>query len=132
MQLGFSLMPRLVTEVRLEFRSATESIFPSVDELLEQTRYQEALKYVAGRKNMNKYRSMVDFLFCELFTQFRAACLAFYDNDGPPLRKMVPKNHRQQYAIIMVSALDRALQAKEREERLSWRAFSGELRRHVA
>ena len=43
---------------------ATESVFPQIDALLGgETDYQEALEYVAARKKMDRYRSVVDFFF---------------------------------------------------------------------
>lgn len=56
---------------------ATESIFPEVEAMLFTTSsedYQKALQYVAAKKDMNRYKSVVDFLFCELFPEWQHKC----------------------------------------------------------
>ena len=71
---------------RIELIGATNSIFPAVDELLENTDVQKALKFVAGRKDMDRYRSVVDFLFAELVGgKWKEACFRYYNDEGPKL-----------------------------------------------
>lgn len=63
----------LSTELRLKMvqaleicGGATESIFPQIEVLLLHfSDFEEALQFVAAKKNMNKYRSMMDFLFAK-------------------------------------------------------------------
>lgn len=105
---------------------ATASIFPAVDKLVSQPDYQSALNYVGYRKNMLRYRSMVDFLFVELFPRYRARCFQFYKRTGPALRAELPAEAVGKCAGLMVSALHIALRYLETEEAISWKAFRKE------
>lgn len=73
---------------------ATESIFPQVEALLlNSVEYQHALEYVAVRKKMGRYMSVVDFLFCELHPKWRMACQRFYLGNGPHSRTRSPPSN---------------------------------------
>lgn len=64
------------------------SIFLKAEALLED--HVEALRYVAHSKNMDRYRSMMDFLFCEVACgAWRLRCEAFYNEKGKPLREVL-------------------------------------------
>ncbi|MEK7575102.1 MAG: hypothetical protein AAB511_02640 [Patescibacteria group bacterium] len=94
----------------------TGSIFPKVDALLEQTDFQLALQHVASRKNMERYRSMVDFLFCEIFKQFQRQCFLYYYEDGPQLSKIVTDEARLRwFEEMLVRSLNLAHQEMSRE-----------------
>lgn len=84
------------------------SIFPLTDEALEDTTHQEAIQYVAGRKNMDRYRSVIDFLFCELFIQWQYACFKFYDETGPQLNEILSEEEIAHYDLKLVAALKMA------------------------
>ncbi len=99
----------------------TESIFPEVETwLLEASDHQEALKYVASRKNMNRYRSMVDFLFCEIYTEYRSSCFWFYKKGEGRLGDFVSKEHLAEYERVMLLALKIALEAYLNKESMNW------------
>ena len=90
---------------------ATESIFPQVEALLlSNTDYQDALQYVASRKNMDRYRSMMDFLFCELFPEWKASCFRFYENEGPALREQISIEEILHYNNKLLKAMDVAIE----------------------
>lgn len=108
----------------------TESIFPEVDELLQDSDYQEALEHLtthAARKNMEVYRSMVDFLFCELHPQWRRHCRMYYAEKGPALREDLPKQEREPYERRMLAALRLAFNTKEVKRRRNWGWFRAEV-----
>lgn len=94
-------------QVRLEIVGGiTESIFPKVERmLLGDSDYRKALEYVAARKQMDRYRSMIDFMFCELYPKWRKPCFHFYDGDGPSLKEMLTVEQIQEYERRMVKAL---------------------------
>jgi hypothetical protein len=84
--MSMSLAPRLV---QTQTQPATQSVFPAVERLLEDTEYQKALGYVAGRKNMDRYRSVIDFLWSELMGgRWKAACFRYYEGKGPLLKDL--------------------------------------------
>jgi len=65
----------------------TSTLFPKTEEKLEEgDDYIEALKFIARRKNMKRYRSVMDFLFCEMFpAPWRFKAFKYYNNQGPRL-----------------------------------------------
>lgn len=66
-----------------------DTVFPAVSAWLNESsdRFQ-ALSFVARRKNMDRYRSVTDFLLCEIVPSLRSACFRFYDGRGRPLRSI--------------------------------------------
>ena len=97
----------------------TQSVFPAVDNLLKETDFQLALEHVASKKNMDVYRSMVDFLFCEIFIKFKKGCFRFYDDKGPPLRKVVTDQAKLRwFEKMLIRSLNLAHQVmSERRDR---------------
>ena len=101
---------------------ATQSIFPEVDALLvgSTAEYQHALLYVAARKRMSDYRSMVDFLFCELHPKWKLSCRSFYQGAGSQLRELIDEDERVSYNTRMLKALEVALQLHNEKRCESW------------
>ena len=52
---------------------ATVNIFKAADLKLEALDYQRALAFVSKHKKVRRYRGRMDFLFCELFLEYRSA-----------------------------------------------------------
>ncbi len=75
----------LVQGLELSGGLTSSSVFPKTEEKLNSTEYQAALKFVAKRKNMERYWSVMDFLFCESFPEWRFHARRFYNGNGPPL-----------------------------------------------
>ena len=85
---------------------ATQSIFPEVEAvLLGNTDYQRALEFVAGRKEMDRYRSMVDFLFCELHSEWQLACFRFYAGRGSQLKDQITPKQIMEYNNKLLKAI---------------------------
>jgi len=64
---------------------ATSSIFPKAELMLfNDSTNMKALFWLTGKKN-TAYRSVIDFLFCESFPNFKRFCFEFYNNEGPAL-----------------------------------------------
>ncbi len=113
---------------------AAASVFPLVDELLLEINYQEALQFVASRKSMNRYRSMVDFLLCEIFVQFRKDCFKFYEGKGNPFRHLIEDGviteaNREWCEKVLVYGLElarKACEANRTHRDYSWTKFSKE------
>ncbi len=106
---------------------ASESIFPELDALLLDTEYQKALQFVAARKEMDRYRSMVDFLVSEVFTEFRPDAFAFYRGKGPQLRFLVTEKERACCERLLVKGLEIAYEAFCKQRQLSWESFRREV-----
>ena len=102
----------------------TESIFPEAEILFRvSTDYQKALKYVARRKDMERYESIMDFLFCELHPEFRAGCFKYYLDRKRPLRKIITEQERYFYACRLVLALEAAYAAWKQDLVNSWTQY---------
>ncbi len=61
--------------VRAEVHSFT-TIFKKAEEALSQ--HKEAVLKLARRKNIDKYNSLMDFLFCEVFPNWKYPCFLYY------------------------------------------------------
>jgi hypothetical protein len=99
---------------------ATESIFPEVENLLFSGDYYKALAHVAARKSMDKYRSVMDFLFCELHQEWRSACQRFYSGQGQPLRELISETERQFFNNRLLTALNIAHEEYMLQCHISW------------
>ena len=128
-------------EMRFEHRhelqpagGMTQSIFAEAERLLmSETDFQRALRFVASRKNMNRYRSMLDFLFCEIFIDWRDRCFAYYDDETRPrLKDLIDEKQRALYDRWLVAALTLAREKLELERVASWTRFRSEVLRLAA
>jgi hypothetical protein len=87
--------------------SITTSIFPEVDKILNTIEYQKSLLFVASfaKKKMVCYRSMMDFFFCELFTDYKGSCYEFYEEEGKPLRDVLSAAEARVFQDRLIQAL---------------------------
>lgn len=111
----------------------TQSLFPAAEAwLMDSADHAEALKYVAGRKNINRYKSVMDFLFCELFTIFRTACFRYYRDAGPQLREMITPEQVVFFNNALLKALELAYEHHDQQRRISWTQFRQEALKRAA
>lgn len=113
-------------------KPATQSVFPSVDELLEDSDYQKALEFIGHRKDMRRYRSVVDFLFAELIGgKWKASCFRFYEGNGPKLidDSRVTPEMLSEWEIGLVKSLGLAYDLWELELECSWKTFRKQWKR---
>ena len=100
---------------------ATSSIFPRAEAmLLHSPDFQNALEYVAARKKMERYTSVMDFLFCEIYSDWSRACFLYYDHKGPTLRDVIPTDQIEKFDRRLVIALQVAYQHLTEQRRVSW------------
>lgn len=126
-------------EMRLEQRQLlltggmTQTIFPETEDLLHEIDYQSALAFVSTRKDMNRYHSMMDFLFCEIFIEYRAGCFAYYEEDGKPmLRDILSEEAITRYDRWLTAALKLAAEKLQAKRILSWTQYRVEVLRLAA
>jgi hypothetical protein len=127
-------------EMRLEQRQfqltggLTTSVFPETEGLLMgDLDYQEALAFVSGKKDMNRYHSMMDFLFCEIFIQYRARCFAYYEaDDKPRLKDILGEGELTRYDRWLTAALKLALEKFKEKRALSWTLYRVQVLRLAA
>ena len=102
-----------------------ETIFPRVEDLLKTTEYQKALTHVSSKKlaTMEHYRSKLDYLFCEVFLEWKKPCRAFYDGNGEALGFLLERAEREQLEDALLEALEGAYWAFRKKRQLSWVQF---------
>ncbi len=120
---------RLVQRQLQSSGGATSSIFPEVDQMLNDTDCQEALRFIAKRKKMDRYNSMVDFLFCEIYVGYQYHCWRFYEGKGQLLKDMTTTTPEKIVAWekVLVAALKRAMKALQDERHVTWTGFVSEV-----
>lgn len=102
---------------------ATESVMPKIDAWLQESAdHWDALQFVASRKDMDRYWSVVDFLLCEICPEERAACLRFYADKGPRLVDMRSTRLIACHEAKIIVFLEVCYAAHCEQRRLSWRA----------
>ena len=103
---------------------ATSSVFPQVEALLiGDTDYADALQYVSSQKKTDGYHSMVDFLFCELHTEWRLPCRKFYMGGGPQLKELITPAKLFEYNKQLLIALEVAHSCMSEQRKKNWGWF---------
>lgn len=107
---------------------ATLSIFPQAESwLLSNADNYEALEFVACRKNMKKYHSMIDFIFCELFVKYRKDCFRYYEKKGLLLKEIISREEIEWYDAVLLGALKLAHQIFREQRKTNWASFRQEV-----
>lgn len=112
---------------------ATQTIFPKVERWLQRkTENWQALQYIAGRKQMERYRSIVDFVFCEIFIEWQNGCFRYYEERGKKLRFLITREQRQELEKRLLAGLKMASKLFQKKRRMSWTSFRCEVLRLTA
>lgn len=99
----------------------TDSIFPRVELWLNRyCDHYNSLKSIASRKDMDRYWSVVDFVFVEMNPSYRRSCLAYYADKGAPLREIITESQRAAFETRMLRLLIVAYEAFCAKRRMSW------------
>lgn len=98
------------------------SIFPHVDSFLCKEENLAALNYVARRKSLRRYETVVDFLYCEVFPAMRRSCERWYDGKGPALADLIdePRRADEEKRLLRVLRCARALYRARQYRSWSW------------
>lgn len=110
-----------------------QTIFREAESLLNESDAWLALKFVANSKNMDSYRSVVDFLFCELMgSPWTSRCRSFYKGKGRQAKDWLTPEEILHFDKILCIAI-RYAQLCLRTERLdTWTKFRLEVRKLAA
>jgi len=102
-----------------------ETIFKGTEEMLNETKYQKALIYISDHETMNKYRSMMDFLFCELFPKYKKGCFNYYEDEDkyPRLKNILDKSQIEIFDGLLQASLEVAYSISKQKEEKSWIDF---------
>lgn len=103
----------------------TSSIFPKVELWLQSDdKHYQALQMVSSRKNMERYHSVIDFIFCETWIQWRSHCFRYYEDKRPLLKEFIPEHQRYEYEMALLLILDAAWICYVENWRLNgWKEF---------
>jgi len=87
MNIGMHMILTCKQEQKLNLPTITEELFILSDFYLKETsKHQAILRMFASYDRMDKYRSILDMLLCEIFPEFRRGCFSFYKGEGPQLK----------------------------------------------
>lgn len=105
---------------------ASASVFPLVEAWFsggdDAGDRHNALRRIAGRRNIGRYRSVIDFVLCETTPSYRPACFAFYlSEDAGALRAVAGPAELRALEARLVLFLTIAYEAFVQDRRMSWR-----------
>lgn len=121
--MGLSLRLSYELELEVVTDDSWATIFPMAEKIMRSTEGQKALRHCAGRKDMDKYRSMMDFLFAESFgNSEKKDVFRYYDDKGPPCRKLYSNARIAWYDSCLVGVMLKALEQMRAERAASWAA----------
>jgi len=106
------------------------NVLKETEILLANPLYQKAIKFIATNKKINEYRNITDFLFCEVFTEWKEKCFKFYDGqehmlkDDPSVTEVEITKYDNYLTFIV---LPTALATYEENIKMSWSHFCSTL-----
>lgn len=123
-----AMQMRITLTLKQLVGGATSSIFSRAEELLySDGEMQEALFALTNWEEVDGYRSFIDFLFCELFPEWKEPCFWFYRDWGPQLRVYLTEGAIRQFDEALCLALTLALEWHRGGTRNTWRRFKRQL-----
>ena len=112
---------QLVQRQEIQLIPMTQSIFIQVEEILKSDQnYSLAIRYLARGKRIGNYRSLIDFLFCQIEPKHRRRCFAFYRGVGNQLVNSLSSEELVRYNNQLICLLKLALKYCEKGEQISW------------
>lgn len=125
MRMSVSMQTRIdLQQALVAVGGLTSSIFPQAEAmLLNSADYQNALRFVGASKDMDRYESVMDFLFCELHPEWVPRCMSYYEDLGLPLRERLDAEQVVEYGERLVKALEIAYDLFNKKRRQSWTKF---------
>ena len=102
------------------------TVFWKIDgKLREDGDYLDAITYGATPiTTLKRYRTIIDFLFCELLGgAWKQRCIRFYRDEGPILAKCLTRDEIERYQAVLLIALDVPLINYLVKRRLRWCRF---------
>ena len=147
MRMAMRMVPeqRQVMTMKLSLRLEKAwgiSVFPKTEAILNEDGFIDSyFRYICINKKamLSRYRSVLDFLFCELFGMtrrrrhlLRESCFAYYEGNGPKLVDIMSKTELKIYDIIMarlVLPLIKSTIDSYGKRTISWKKFTGAVER---
>lgn len=120
MELSLSLNQTQTLEIQSPW-GMSRSVFPKVEEMLENSEYRKAVDYVAKRKKQDRYVCVIDFLLCEVMPQHQAGCFRFYADEGPRFKELVSEEEITRCESVILVFLAIAYHYFCEDRQLSWK-----------
>jgi hypothetical protein len=111
-------------------RPFASGVFPNLEETLNAPNAHQISLYHVGRlKDFGRYLSVLDFVFCELFIEYRHRCFKYYrlEKDAKGLQDIVPKERVGQYEALLTRALEVAKTKNDGGIAVRWVRFRSEV-----
>ena len=109
---------KMTCSLREEFSLAT---LPRTSALLENPECLSAVMHVAAKRKVDNYHSLLDFFLCELDSEHKLKCMAFYRGDGPNLQELSSKEELAALDERLVQAVHVAMSLQN--EKPNWTGF---------
>jgi hypothetical protein len=111
----------------------TLSIFSKSESwLMEDSDRQDAIQKIGSMRKAGKFHSIMDFVFCELFTKYKKSCFTFYEEKGPPLRELLTEEEIALYDDAILRSFLLAYDLCVTERKVSWKKFLEQVLRKVS
>mgnify|MGYP001558703108 FL=1 len=99
-----------------------DSVFPLVEAwLAEESDRWHAFEKIRGRRDAGRYRSVIDFLLCEVVPSYRRPCFAFYETGERALHAVVSPRELLQLQARLMLFLAISYEAYTQKRAVSWR-----------
>lgn len=122
--LSMGLIQELRQGLELTGGMTSQTVFPLTEDRINDSDVQYAIRFIASRKNMDKYRSMMDFIFVETFPiPWKFKCFKYYNGRGVQIidDKDVTDHELKRYDVIMSKILiEVCLQLANDEREIGW------------
>jgi len=109
----------------------SQTVFPATEERLHETDVQLALDKVMKRKHADRYHSLMDFVFNELFPDpWRWRCFRYYNDQGPKILDdpLMTDELLKAYDLIMSKVfIPICLEALKEARWVSWSKARGDM-----
>lgn len=112
----------------------SESVFPRLALALENSEFsREALLWVAQKKKVDRYASLVDFLFCEFFPFYRNTCFLFYEDSRKyrGLKDRLSDDELADFQDVLMYGLSYAEDLYRKRIPIPWSTFVGRVKKII-
>ena len=125
MQMSLAPVQRFEIRMQLQIDSAiTLTVFPMSERWLRAySDRQWAAERVAGRCKSESFRSLMDFLFANVFPDCYWIVMSYYAGETPPLREILSREQCYMIDCVLVEALNLAYKDHCADRERSWSAI---------
>jgi hypothetical protein len=107
----------------------SETALPRTAELLESADSCAAVMHAAGRRDVDKYASLLDFFLCEILHEHKPKCRAYYRGTGESIDWLLNEEQLAEVDAKLVAAVSVAVVRHKNGAAQNWTAFRAEVLR---